>query len=291
MARRILLLALAVCVGGWGQRAAERVTLILSDGQRVNGTIDPSGDPRGIGVSLVVSGGRSQTYNFDEVAEIDFAGGLASANEPGRPRTGQMLVMRNGDVRMGVLLNIVNGSTIVWQEAGARRNIPTRQVARVYLDARNSRSSTRSGGDRRSPSFGQRNGDYVERNAGGRNIQSLPIDVTVPGNQPWTDTGVDVSRGDILRFDDQGGITYINGPNNTANAGGKADRKSDKFPVPSLGVGALIGKIGTGGTPFVVGAGNRPLTIPATGRLWLGVNDDNFSDNAGAFKVTIARGQ
>ena len=108
---------------------------------------------------------------------------------------------------------------------------------------------------------------------------------------PWTDAGLDVIRGDVYRFNDLGGIAFIHGPNNTANAGGKTEMKSDRYPVPSAGVGALIGKVGMSGTPFLVGAGNRPITMSAGGHLWLGVNDDNFSDNSGVFKVTITRGQ
>ena len=42
------------------------------------------------------------------------------------------------------------------------------------------------------------------------------------------------------------------------------------------------------GEPF--GIGNQmSLTIPATGTLYLGVNDDNVSDNSGQFQVVISR--
>ena len=51
--------------------------------------------------------------------------------------------------------------------------------------------------------------------------------------------------------------------------------------------GALIGKIGPNGKPFVIGASTAPIRMPATGRLMLGVNDDNFNDNSGTFEVIV----
>jgi hypothetical protein len=280
MARRILLVVLALCASSWGLRAAERATFILADGQRVSGTLDPHGNASGSELSLAVGAGEIQTFDFGEVAVIDFAGGSPKASElAALPSSGHMLAMRNGGLRMGRMAGIVNGDTVVWEEeGGARRNIRVRQIARVYLDPDSARYTYRYSG----PRPGDRQG-YGSR----RSAQPLVSEVVVPGDQPWTDTGVDVIRGDVLRFDDQGGITFITGPNNAANAGGKAQIKSDKYPVPSAGVGALIGKVGIDGTPFLVGAGNRPVAMPASGRLWLGVNDDNFSDNSGAFRVTI----
>jgi hypothetical protein len=60
-------------------------------------------------------------------------------------------------------------------------------------------------------------------------------------------------------------------------------------PVPSAGVGALIGYIRTadGQTqPFFIGSS---LTYNATtdGRLYLAINDDNYNDNSGSFTVRI----
>ena len=53
-------------------------------------------------------------------------------------------------------------------------------------------------------------------------------------------------------------------------------------------MGGLIGRVGTG-APFAIGSGSTPITMPAAGRLYLGVNDTNTSDNAGAFSVTVIR--
>ncbi len=62
--------------------------------------------------------------------------------------------------------------------------------------------------------------------------------------------------------------------------------KSNSYPVPRMPVGALIGQVGTS-SPFFIGASADPIRMPADGRLKLGVNDDAFADNSGAFHVVI----
>jgi hypothetical protein len=53
-------------------------------------------------------------------------------------------------------------------------------------------------------------------------------------------------------------------------------------------IGGLIFRVGNG-APSSIGSNNQPIVMPADGRLYLGVNDDQFSDNTGAFVVTIIR--
>jgi hypothetical protein len=48
----------------------------------------------------------------------------------------------------------------------------------------------------------------------------------------------------------------------------------------------LIGRVGNG-TAFGIGNQSEPLSMPAAGVLYLGVNDDNVDDNRGAFAVTV----
>jgi hypothetical protein len=60
--------------------------------------------------------------------------------------------------------------------------------------------------------------------------------------------------------------------------------------VPTAGVGALIGYIvssnGQTSQPFFVGS-RLTFTTPVDGRLFLLVNDDNYSDNSGSFSARI----
>jgi hypothetical protein len=56
-------------------------------------------------------------------------------------------------------------------------------------------------------------------------------------------------------------------------------------PLPDALAGALIGRIDNG-RPF--GIGNlSALLMPASGVLYLGINDDIVSDNSGEFQVVI----
>nr|MBA3296167.1 hypothetical protein [Acidobacteriota bacterium] len=51
--------------------------------------------------------------------------------------------------------------------------------------------------------------------------------------------------------------------------------------------GALIARVGNG-EAFAIG-NQTTVTMPAAGQLFLGINDDGFEDNAGEFRVEIAR--
>ncbi len=50
--------------------------------------------------------------------------------------------------------------------------------------------------------------------------------------------------------------------------------------------GALVGKVGTGGTPFLISS-NSSFTAPASGTLYMAVNDylPYYSDNKGGYLV------
>ncbi len=58
--------------------------------------------------------------------------------------------------------------------------------------------------------------------------------------------------------------------------------------MPQTLAGALIGRIGAV-QMFGIGNQTGPLEMPADGRLFLGINDDNVADNQGEFQVQIAR--
>jgi hypothetical protein len=314
MARRLLAVALVIGLGGWTVSAQGRTTFVLTDGERVSGALSSRGTVNGNQLSLAVPGEPDRIFRNGEVAAIEFGGGAPRANElSALPSGGQMIALRSGETRPGYLITIVGGTTVRWQDqGGSTRNIPVRDVARIYLNARSARNAYASPADGDRYSSGGYNGGYSRggagysgydsraSNANGQsrgygsrnnfNNNNLANPIDIPGHAPWTDTGIDVMRGDLLRFDAQGQVTFIQGANSAAGpAGGAA--KSQRYPVPSAGVGALIAKVGNSGTPFLVGDNRNTVTMPATGRLWLGVNDDDFNDNAGSFKVTVIRGQ
>ena len=75
------------------------------------------------------------------------------------------------------------------------------------------------------------------------------------------------------------------GPDGAANFQGQ---NRAKYPVPVMPVGGLIGRVGNS-RPFPIGANSQPITMPENGKLYLGINDDEVSDNSGTFTVTISR--
>lgn len=130
--------------------------------------------------------------------------------------------------------------------------------------------------------------------------------VSVPARQPYTDTGIDLKDKEPFRITASGEIEIVGwsymgrdgfdwrvGPRGTyRHAKAVKDRE---FPVPSADKGpapgyCLIGRIGESGTPFFVGS-EYYGDAHAAGRLYLGINDFDVSDNNGSFTAEIAVGE
>lgn len=145
-------------------------------------------------------------------------------------------------------------------------------------------------------------------NAGGGPAPKLghaanPV-VVVPGNAAWTDTGLEVSAGDLVSFEAEGKITLQKG-NPEAECGPDGyDLQTLQQPLTGRNLGALIGKVVIGVTIlvnertkeekkqeaaelFYVGSKTR-IEMPAKGRLYLGINENVLGDNGGEFRVTIS---
>ena len=110
--------------------------------------------------------------------------------------------------------------------------------------------------------------------------------VTVNSTEAWTDTGIDVRAGQEIYFQTSGQITWA--PNKRVDANGTRNSKADTArPLPRRDSGALLGKIGDRDT-FFIGLDVGPYRVRQSGRLYLGVNDDNLDDNTGAFRVVVS---
>ena len=93
-------------------------------------------------------------------------------------------------------------------------------------------------------------------------------------------------RNDLILFDARGSVQLSDDPNDTAGPGGaNTGRKAPNALLPQHGAGALIGQIGNSNA-FLIG-NRRSLRAPASGRLYLGVNDDHLEDNGGDFQIMI----
>lgn len=276
-------IALVVCAAVYAL-AGERATFILDNGERVGGELAVHGENGANfvdGQLKLVGGGTEQAYSIDRVAAIDFLGGMPSALELSRVPTSsaQAVVLRNGHAQAGKFVNIVRGDTLLWEnDKGQEEQYPLRDVARIYLNSQAARSAFRSTGA----------ATTVVGTSGQTPTQTpdQPGGVRVYANQRWTDSGVTVKVGDMVTFQTQGQIAFGQSSGQVAGADGKGDVRSPNYPVSAMPAGGLIAKVGTM-APFPIGANQQPIRMPANGRLMLGVNDDEVSDNGGYFSVVV----
>jgi hypothetical protein len=116
--------------------------------------------------------------------------------------------------------------------------------------------------------------------------------VVVEGKRPWTDTGIDLSVGDSVSVNASGNVSFSRGGQTIGPQGDQPSCAVFRNPrVPYLArdlrCHSLIGRIGAVGTFFEVGS-SAQFRAPAAGRLYLGVNDNFFPDNAGRWTAAIS---
>jgi hypothetical protein len=215
---------------------------------------------------------------MSQVAVIDFVGG-----RPSRPELqalpsdsgSHVLVLRNGVTQQGRFINMVGGDTVRWQnEAGEQQQFAIRDVSRIYLNPQSARTVWNVGGGGRNAAVG----------TAGTALQ--PGAVRVEANQPWTDTGITVKKGERYIFQSTGQIQWV--PGQTAPPDGNDTVRRPDYPVVAMPVGGLIGRVGNS-APFPIGSNTQPILMPANGRLMLGVNDNDWSDNSGFFSVVVTK--
>ncbi len=101
---------------------------------------------------------------------------------------------------------------------------------------------------------------------------------TISTAQPWTDTGVDLHLGEVLR------INASSGEN--CDPAGVSGSASAGLPVVSAPAGALIARLQAQGVPVLVGSGQQ-LKVEAPGHLFLGVNTSGTPPCSGSYTVTV----
>jgi outer membrane biosynthesis protein TonB len=121
--------------------------------------------------------------------------------------------------------------------------------------------------------------------------------VAVKSDQAWTDTGIDLSGTDTAAILASGKIRVVADPRLALQQPGgfypHCARAKELFgqplaavPAPNLNCWSLIGRVGPAGTIFEIGV-QGAVPARSAGRLFLGVNDDNYTDNAGAWSAVI----
>jgi small nuclear ribonucleoprotein (snRNP)-like protein len=309
--KRVLIAVFALALAGaTGVVAQERVTVLLKSGERVSGELIGFED----NWLSVRSDNQQRRFGSGDIVAIDFTGTAQNFPEAETQRIGHLgalVVLRNGDNFEGYLKRMGQGGrTLVMDTPAGEREIAVRDMQRYYF-ARPSDHQAAIDSARRAEEAGRQPdpGRAAGRERTGR-IGPRGETVVVPANQPWTATNIMVQEGDLLVFRVSGEIRLSADPTDVARpAGSVTERRAAGAPMPNTLAGALIGRIGDAalgsagaaaprqraqaGQPQVFGIGNQtaPLRMPASGMLYLGINDDRLEDNQGSFRVQIQRGE
>src|SRR5260370_41492799 len=120
MMGRFISIGALVAGAGLYAVAAERATFILTDGERVSGSVVFHTNTRENLIDGDFSlgrddGGKEMIFHADQVALIEFAGGRPQPTELAQlPASGQFIVMRDGTSQLGRFVNMIGGNTVLW---------------------------------------------------------------------------------------------------------------------------------------------------------------------------------
>jgi hypothetical protein len=270
-----------------GQRPSD-VTVLLKSGERVTGELalfdQTTVDIRG-------ASGQRQTLQWSDIVLLDFVGGARSlsSTEVATAQPQHVIVLRGGEIRHGRVVDFVNeGSpraTMVFEAQGqGRQEIRLNQVQRIYVNAFTPEARAAAGistGTQTGASSGSASGS----------LTGDGLTVTIPGNTRWMGTGIFVRSGERLSLQSEGTVYLRSGSTDAATPAGASDaRRASGSELPGELAGALIGRVGPQGEAFGIGDQSN-ISMPESGELFLGINDDELSDNSGQFTVRIRRPQ
>jgi hypothetical protein len=270
MLKRTILATVAACALAVGIQAQENATIVLRSGERVTGQLVDMG---GAGFAVRVNG-QDRNIAKNDVAVIDFGGsGDVSDADWAKVNNGEGVLLRNGQAIAGQVFDI-GGTTplrVTVKTSSGDRNVNSSEVSRIVL--------ARPGGSGAAATSGTANTAGVPDGQG----------IAVPANQAWTATGITVRRGEVMSFNTTGEARLSNDPADIAgSAGARSQRKAPGAPIPGAFAGALIARVGSSGEVFPIGD-QSTVTMPASGQLFLGINDDQMADNSGGFRVNVQR--
>ena len=275
---------LVVCVLWVGVATAQdQVTVQLRDGSKVEGRIEEMTLDGTL--FLRVSQHDQRRIPMNSIALIDRVGGASGLPETEiREAAGSdhLLLLSNGGSVKGRLVAIRGGQgsaqegqprTYVFNTTdGRQQRYDIASVSRIYL------------------------GTYPVAAITGSPVTTANLDpgadipgaIRVPASAGWVNTGMRVRRGDIVTFNTTGQVQLSDNINDRASAAGtSSQRTAPGSPMPSVAAGGLIGRVGNG-QPFGIGD-QASVPMPGDGLLYLAVNDDERSDNAGQFVVQLGR--
>jgi hypothetical protein len=259
-----VLCVVALLVGSIAE-AQTNATFTLRSGEKISGQLVDLG---GVGFTVRVNG-QERRISKGDVAVVDFTGGSMTDADWAKFTGTSQVVLRSGETFEGQLIDVSGTSPkkLNVRTGNGNRELTSNDVARIVMAK---------------PSNAVATGGASTPSTGGNGI-------TVASTQPWTPTGVTVTKGQQLTFNASGQVQLSADRNDVALAtGAKSGRFAPRSALPQTLAGALIGRIGNG-QPFGIGD-NATFAAPASGQLFLGVNDDSFGDNQGTFQVTVTKG-
>ena len=252
--------------------AQQTSTVVLRSGERQSGQlISFDGSTYTFRIN-----GQNRAFSGNDVAAVEFNGGRTlTADQQNQLAQGRpFVVLNNGVVVDGWVSRIFGGGfarqagTIVVDTPSGARNLNVNDVAAIYV------TSFTPAAAQAQPAVG----------TGG-----VIATITVPGNQQWTPTNIEVHNGDVLHFQSSGSVQFSPDHADNAGPGGAPNRHTVAgAPLPLTPGGSLLIRIGENG-PVLPLSDQTAAKMTADGMLYLGVNDDDVSDNAGKFTVTISR--
>jgi hypothetical protein len=263
--------AFAASLGFTAIAAADNVTALLRNGDRVAGRFDGFNNGQ---VYIDVSDTDERKIPVGDVVLLDFVGGAQGLPETELSQARgdeHVLLLKSGAATKGRLVTFEGTDRdpmVIFRSAsGEERRVRTSEVGRLYLGRYPGAA----------PAGGNPTVTTTTPQAGA---------VTVNANRAWTSTGITVTKGQVVTLQSSGEVQLSPDGADTATLGGsKQGRRLTNGPLPGALAGALIGRVGNG---RAFGIGDQPtLTMPESGLLYLGVNDDNVADNNGAFTVTV----
>lgn len=283
MFQRWFVAVMAVWLGiGAIAAAQDRATVQMRDGSKFEGRIEEltaNGE-----LFVRVSQHDQRRVPIASVALIDRVGGASGLPETEvREAVGtqHLLLLSNGSSVKGRLVAIRGGEgsangdqprTYVFRSAdGREQTFGPDQVSRVYLGTYPFAALT-----------GGATANTADLAAG----VDTPGAIRVPANGGWVSTGMRVRRGELIGFNTSGEVQLSDNRSDRARSPGTT-RMAQGAPLPTVNAGALIGRVGNS-QPFGIGD-QASVPMPADGILYLAVNDDERSDNAGEFVVAITR--
>lgn len=281
MVKRCLTAAALIFATAATAAAQRDATILLRSGERISGSFE---DIQNNIVYMRVSLHDQRRVPVADVALIDFVGGTRGLPETelAAARTdGDVLILQNGTSYRGNLVDVTGDREgerleIVFRtREGATQRAFVADVGRLYLgrlpDLSNVPGAVATTGNTPPPA----NGSFAST-AG-----------WVAATQQWTSTGLTVGQGQMVSFNAEGEVR-LGGDHVAGPAGSRRQLSSATAPLAREFMGALIARVGNS-APFAIGDLTRPIRMPASGTLFLGVNlgAADLAAATGGFSVAV----